>query len=388
MIHYISVKNFRSIDQEVILDLRVDGNAPMNTKYSDVLHARVSKASVLIGPNSSGKTTVLKALECIRYLFVDSLVDSKPYSMLYRPHATDNLKAKKPTIFKIEFGDEEVVYTYSIELYRNRITYENLSVKSISSIRATSKKLFIRKWNSSAENYSVETHSGIKSALITNIPSENYPKASIVSLAAFLGDDAAKTAVQYWKDVKTNLSFIPKFIFYGHEAEATLRHMNENEGTELFNTVKSYLPMISNYNHSEQTFLQEKNGKKYNIDVDELSSGSQQLLVVLEKLNFVLRNGGVAVIDEFDAYLHPTWLTDLITQFFNSNKNPKNAQLIMSTHSIQIINQLDKYQINIVENETGSTEITRLDQIEGVRSVEDFFGNYMSGKYGGIANTP
>jgi len=108
----------------------------------------------------------------------------------------------------------------------------------------------------------------------------------------------------------------------------------------------------------------------------------------MNKLKYVLDHGGVAVIDEFDAYLHPSWLGSLIAQFFDETKNPKRAQLVMSTHSIQIINQLDKYQVNVVENDKGSTDITRLDEIEGVRSVEDFFGNYMSGKYGGMPVTP
>ena len=65
MIHRFWVSNYRSIREQVVLDLRIPGTAPdlpifrSSAVKSDV---RLPTVAVLMGPNGSGKTTLLRAL--------------------------------------------------------------------------------------------------------------------------------------------------------------------------------------------------------------------------------------------------------------------------------------------------------------------------------------
>jgi glycerol kinase len=68
----------------------------------------------------------------------------------------------------------------------------------------------------------------------------------------------------------------------------------------------------------------------------------------------------------------------------NKDKNPNNAQLLFTTHNPWFLQDLTKTQIFITEkNNEAETEITRLDEIAGVRNDENYFMKYIAGEYDG-----
>jgi len=390
MIHSITIENYQSIKNKTTLNMAVTGNAPQGSKYFDVLGGRASAVSTLIGPNGSGKTTLLKSVAVLNHLISESMTSSMPMRMLYQPFAVDQMKAKKPTMFNVVFGEDDETYDYTVKLFKGRIVHESMNLTTVATVRAASKKIFSRQWFDKSKSYEFSTPGLQFKNIIEKTPEDNLKKTSVIAFASFLGDPVSRKVTSYWDNIKTNIEFSHS-VFYGTgEVWSVLSKLDDKSPAteEFMKEVLSYLPTTKEFDFKKGDFIQIDGDKTYAVDINSLSSGTKQLVIILDKLKYVLDHGGVAVIDEFDAYLHPSWLASLVTQFFDHIKNPKGAQLIMSTHSIQIINQLDKYQVNIVENQAGSTEITRLDQIEGVRSVEDFFGNYMGGKYGGVPVTP
>ena len=72
------------------------------------------------------------------------------------------------------------------------------------------------------------------------------------------------------------------------------------------------------------------------------SHGTQHLYVLLRRILPVLNNGGIAIIDELENDLHPHIIRSIIELFISRNSNPKNAQLLFSSHSIEIMKYLDK----------------------------------------------
>ena len=115
------------------------------------------------------------------------------------------------------------------------------------------------------------------------------------------------------------------------------------------------------------------------------SSGTKQLFVLLKAILVVLAKGGVAVLDEFDVNLHPEMVLSLFDLFVQPETNPKNAQLLFSTHSHRVLSKLDKYQIILTEkNEKGGSEAWRLDDMSGVRADDNFFSKYIAGAYGAV----
>jgi predicted ATPase len=93
----------------------------------------------------------------------------------------------------------------------------------------------------------------------------------------------------------------------------------------------------------------------------------------------------VAVLDEFDVNLHPEMVLALFELFIQPETNPKNAQLLFSTHSHQILSKLDKYQIILTEkNDKGESESWRLDEMSGVRADDNYYSKYIAGAYGAV----
>ena len=119
-----------------------------------------------------------------------------------------------------------------------------------------------------------------------------------------------------------------------------------------------------------------------------LFSTSELNNLVIAKVN----KGGVLIIDELDASLHPL-LTLAITKLFNSDvENKNNAQLIFSTHDTNLFSY-GKYrrdQIYFIEKDSyGASDLYSLveyreDDGKKVRNDRSFESDYIQGRYGAI----
>jgi AAA15 family ATPase/GTPase len=117
------------------------------------------------------------------------------------------------------------------------------------------------------------------------------------------------------------------------------------------------------------------------------SEGTKKLFFLSAFLLQTLKEGGVLVIDEFDARLHPL-LTQKILQLFNSNEtNKKAAQLIFATHDTNLLQAslLRRDQICFIDkNKFGVSTLRTLVEYKGVRNDASFEKDYLSGKYAAI----
>jgi predicted ATPase len=78
-------------------------------------------------------------------------------------------------------------------------------------------------------------------------------------------------------------------------------------------------------------------------------------------------------------------LEAILDLFGSPASNPRRAQLIFATHSSNVLNLLQKSQILLVEkNEHSESESFRLDEVEGVRTDENFSAKYLAGAYGAV----
>ncbi len=126
---------------------------------------------------------------------------------------------------------------------------------------------------------------------------------------------------------------------------------------------------------------------------EQESSGTNKVIDISGPIFDTLLGGGVLVIDELDAKLHPL-MTAAITNLFNSpDYNTNNAQLIFATHDTNLLSygrfrrdqiyflEKDKYEASdlyslIEYKEDGASKKIRKD-----RSFEK---DYINGRYGAI----
>lgn len=124
-------------------------------------------------------------------------------------------------------------------------------------------------------------------------------------------------------------------------------------------------------------------GEKY-FDLRQESTGTLRFLAYIQNIVDMISNGGVFIVDEMSARLHPL-LTKLIVDIFCSEHNKK-AQLIFTTHDISLLNnnQFRRDEVVFVDkNERGESSLYALSDLK-VKEGASFSKEYLQGKYGAI----
>ncbi len=102
--------------------------------------------------------------------------------------------------------------------------------------------------------------------------------------------------------------------------------------------------------------------------------------------------GATLVIDELDTKMHPLISQYIIELFNNPETNPKNAQLIFTTHDTHLLSQKILRRDQIWFTEKDSQEQTDLYSLMDIvlpdgtkpRNDANYERNYIAGRYGAI----
>ncbi|MFC3492751.1 AAA family ATPase [Glycomyces rhizosphaerae] len=120
------------------------------------------------------------------------------------------------------------------------------------------------------------------------------------------------------------------------------------------------------------------------------SRGTIAFLLYMARILDALRDGAALVIDEFDTSLHPRIIPRIIELFQDPRTNPKNAQLIFSTHDATLLGTsfgepiLKRDEVWFVEKHgDGASELYPLTSFKP-RKEHNLERHYLGGSYGGV----
>ena len=401
MIHKFSLKNFYSFKDENEVSFVVDKNAPKTNSYiKSAFDVRINKTAAVLGANASGKTNLLRALPFLSWFIRDSF-SLKPNKTIYYNEVVNveqflfTKNDTNPINISVQFEIEKEVYKYNLCFATDRVVFEELRIKKEKRFN----KLFKREWEKRNKKYDFEL-SNYK--LPTDFEKVLKDDASVISTANMFGHQLSVKIVKYWNNLIFNIAeffeqsdynlYNAAEFFYGNskaKEKADKLLLQFNLGLN-----KIEIRELKHKNSKEKNFYipvglhKIKNiEKKFFLPLFRESRGTQNLFSLLEPILKVLDSGGMLVLDEFDADLHPQMIPELVNLFNSKIYNPKNAQLLFSTHSLQILNELDKYQIFFTEKgDDGASEVWRLDDIKGVRPDDNYYAKYISGAYGAVPN--
>lgn len=399
MIHSLSCKNFYSFGDLTTVNFVVNDKAPDNYGYFLAPSgARLSKIETVIGPNASGKTNILKVLPFLKWLIADSFNMNPSAPLPVKPFMFGQNK-DKPIELSAEFEINDDIYTYSFVLSEKQIISEELKVKNKSNQKVTSKKVFSRQWNEETKSYALDDNA-------FNLPKEFVnslrSNASVISVAVRFNHKESQDILNYWQRVETNVveaGWVGDRLISDQAGQllGAMVFYNETDNLEIKKRAEK---LLSKFDLGLSSFkiTKEKKDNGFSIDVKVVhsfsgkeeflpmkyeSSGTKQLFILLKPILLALSNGGIAVLDEFDVNLHPEIVSTLFELFVQPDTNPNNAQLLFSTHSHRVLNNLDKYQIILTEkNVGGKSEAWRLDDMSGVRADDNYYSKYIAGAYG------
>jgi uncharacterized protein len=115
------------------------------------------------------------------------------------------------------------------------------------------------------------------------------------------------------------------------------------------------------------------------------SHGTRTFIRIFPLLVRALETGGIAVIDELDQSIHPIILPEIARWFYDTDRNPHNAQLWMTCHNASLFEGLIKEEVLFCEKDgDGRTAVYSLRDIQAVRRTDNFYRKYLDGVYGAL----
>lgn len=399
MIRRVKFSNFYSFGEEREVDFTVGAKAPDTEAYvPSQFGDRVSKVLVAFGNNASGKTNLIRVFAFLRWLFVESFQFDPDEGLPYFTNFFSDERSN-PTHFCVDFEIEDKLYVYDITMSRHSILSESLRLKSAND--GKSKYLYRRHFDGNSREFEIEINT---KARVFTLPREyrapyTRRNASLISIGAQVGEEVCVSIRDYWKDSICNVTEATRVHIHTNNILQDIVGLHD-EDMESFERTKELLRNFDlgltdiSLRHVQQTSEDGSDEshpiligmhRSGNVHFQLESDGTRALYIHTARLVEVLEMGSLAALDELDADLHPLHLERLLDLYVSGEVNRRGAQLICTCHTASIMNSLDKYQILLLEkDENDSSQVYRLDQVEGVRADENYYGKYLAGAYGAI----
>lgn len=404
------VRNFRSIRDEQALslvaapadkELAATHLAPTGLK---ALSHAVSSA-VIYGPNASGKSTLLFALQYLRAVVAESATVVQPgQTYNVQPFRLDTRTAGQATEFEISFLVDGVRHQYGFAMTARRIVAEQLMVWRSS--KPT--QWFSRRLAEDGEGYEYEfsayltgqrklwqdstranalflsTASQLNSELLG--PVFRWLVQSIVVLPAGAVVDHAHTTALL--ESAAGRAAIRDFLVTADISIADVQAVARKglRGELRFQPGAGVQARQEEAQFLFPVFEHRTEHGTAKFELHEESEGTQRLFCLAAPVLDVLRNGRVLVVDELDRSLHPLLVRRLIGMFHDPELNPHGAQLIFTTHDTSLLDHTLFRRDQIWFTEKDDSQATRVYPLTDFspRKHEAWERGYLTGRYGAV----
>lgn len=338
------------------------------------------KSTVIFGVNGVGKSTVLSAINYIFRVFLNQMnpVQSKAFEK-FHDEMVSNPKEGLEIQAVVKLKDNHLLArNYKPAKRNNRNAEPTYPKTNYSLFKETFKELYL---TSDQVGMPIFVHYGTNRAVL-DIPDRIRGKHNFDKLSAI------ERAIDYQLDFRSFFEW-----YRDKEADEVIkaREYNNYDYTDpelacVRKAIETMLGDVKNLQikRNPVRMVVEKNGRE--IRVDMLSDGEKCTLALLGDLakRLVLANpnadnpldgSGIALIDEIELHMHPTWqrrILHVLREVF------PNVQFIITTHSPQVLGEIDNdYKIVSLEldqdgNGIISTEIKRMDGYDSNMILEEY----------------
>ena len=413
MIHELRIENFYAIREEVVLDLRVGESAPDHpgiVRSWSTPNVRLPTVVAVVGPNASGKSTLLRALTAV-VAFVSHSSNLEPRAKIpkFKAHLNEQSMVK-PIRISVVFDanwmmdpdelDEEAVqdlppdapfghlFRYELELNSDRHGAAT-SVKREALYyypKGRPKRIFERVDGSPyflGKEMDIRADDARLNAVRAN--------ASVVSTLAKLNHPLMNRAWEELRSLQSNLwsygrseidteqllDFFRRFPGVLEESKRDLRRIDVGiRDVELFEP-QGARPILL-FHHESLSIP---------IPLQEESSGTRGFIRMYPALRFVLETGHIGVFDEFDADLHPALVAEIISWFHTEERNRLRGQIFVTMHNVAALDELEKEEVFFAQkSKDGATTVYGAQDIKGLRRDVSLENKYRSGALGALPN--
>lgn len=412
MLLKLKIKNFRSIKDEVALDLQATADKSMKAEaVFESSKTALLKIAAIYGANASGKTNILKAFSVFRTMVLESLLRSNvPWALPAEFFKLSDHTENEPSFFEITFLLEKDILEYGFEINKHKVVREWLKKRKSRSylFERTGQLIHADHFSDSSEELTKQTKENV--LFLSVLAANNKPLSKKIinffqNTNLIFGAKRGNTLNYTFSKFLTERNFIEKIKVFIKEADFGVVDITANERSISSKEIQNMPDKFKEFLFNESSKVVERNlhflHKKYGNDGRELgteplnffseeSDGTQQMFALSAPVIDTLENGKVLFIDELEASLHPLLCQYLVLLFNSKIKNPNNAQLIFTTHNTSLLNEelLRRDEIYFTEkNATGATELFSLASISERKHL-NFAKRYLEGRYGALPYHP
>ena len=407
MIHTFSVSNYHSVREEVALDLRIPSTSPDLPRFRRSAvrpDVRLPTVAVLMGPNGAGKTTLLRALTVMAHgaSTVSASGNNPAIRGLVPFGSTENWE--EPIRFRIEIEADWLMPGESPQLFRYEAAVGRTAPDSRERVyrheglfhfpKTRARRLFERGGPGESVRLSgevaVELGLGARNGRLKAIRDD----ASVLATLAVLGVPLAKR-ISAW---------IQGIIAWSNISWFEPREFSTRKVIDMIDKNYPAVPWIEERIQASDLGIQgleirdvdpgnserkivffKHSGLDISIPMDFESSGTKRLFHLLPRLRMALDAGEPLVLDEIDGDLHVDVAGEIMDWFRSGKTNPRNAQLLVTSHNVGLLDELEKEEVFIVEKtRDGATRVHGAQDVRGLRRDARLYPKYRAGVLGGI----
>ena len=411
MIREFWVENFLSIKERQTLNFETKSK---EDEWASACIAdeekRINKLVVIYGPNASGKSNILLAIQNIfELLFYARTKRTSPVKSR-KPFA---LTMNEPTRMFVSFYANHIRYDYEIAYTKDYIISEKmewypngakatfyerqyvaqdarveLKFGSIVGITAKTKEIFLQN--------TLNNHSVLSVFEKISFEADAKPIADLYYwMAGYMHEvnimqDSLVSTLKSIEDEKKPKRF---FLDMLRKADFNIVDFHTKTTKVKIPTEQLNLPDNSKVNNEfvemermEAMFKSMAGDESFELSLDEQSQGTRKFLANLSILYRAINENHIFLVDEIDSEIHD----DLLAYYLNTFvMNTKESQLIFTTHeSSLLIEDLFNTHRDFVffaeKNREGAySEYTRADEY-GLHKNLSFYKSYRNGRLGAI----
>ncbi|MGW2092549.1 AAA family ATPase [Promicromonospora sukumoe] len=427
------VENHRSIRDEAELSLVRPSLTTTRPKDEDWIGATTRVAGIY-GANASGKSTVADALKFFRATIVESATSwNLRKTIPQEPFLLDPDSKSSPSGYAVDVVLGSMRYQYGFELDESAVRHEwlydypstkhrvlferngqefNFGRSLIGAPRrhasATGEReLFLSKARSNGHELLGSVWSELVDGLVIADFSEQDRRLRLDQITDGIADGSIDL-----RDVTTLLQVADigiTEVAIDESATSDADHSARPESAWQPYDAKKRLPSIYVERHRRtgktRVWLTEREEVKkaltfqhlgfdgtFPLSVDAQSTGTLSWLSLALPALTILRQGGVLVVDEIDASLHPQLSQVILRMFKDPDYNHTGAQLVFTTHDTYLLsNQSDSVLLPeetwfTEKHRDGATSLFSLSDFP-TRDDQNFAKRYLDGRYGAVPRT-
>lgn len=395
MIEEITFKNILSFRDEVTFSFEATDDTTFDSAHVITMPdgTRLLKLGIVYGPNASGKSNLLYAMEFLRRFWIED-PQNMDIPTGFEPFLLDTDTPRQPSEYSIKFWINGVRYCYQLQATSKYVTYEKLSFyKTNHPIKVFERKFeegqSVLTFNPQVQKIGQEEQ---RTLSLHCLPNKSFFAARgrinmkmehvdtvrewiHTRLMPMIGPTTNMMRYSQNK-IGRNAEFKEQLLNFLHLADFNITGLNDR--------MEDALHVVG----IEHTVENERDKETYELNMKQQSAGTKRVMGIEAAIDDAVRNNAVLLIDEMETSLHPDLIEYILQEYLLKQSE---SQLLVTTHYADLLDTigdlLRKDNIWFVEkNKTGSSGLYSLVEFRDLDKISHVERAYRNGQFGALPN--